>query len=70
MKTIKRFVLRGLYRYYDRLRASVGESFEIASLNGDHDGMEYCDRLYTKYFAKSEKYYAKLKELNAQKEGA
>lgn len=70
MKTIKRFVFSVLYRYYDWQRASVGESFEIASLNGDHAGMVCCDRLYAKYLARAEKYYSKIKEIENHKKGA
>lgn len=70
MKNVKRFIYRMLYRYYDWQRASVSESFEMASLEGDHNAMVYCDKLYAKYFEKSEKYYAKLKELDYQTEEA
>lgn len=70
MKNVKRFIYRMLYRYYDWHRANVGEAFEMASLEGDHDAMVYWDKLYAKYFEKSEKYYEKLKELDCRKEEA
>ena len=70
MKNVKRFIYRMLYRCYLWQSANVGEAFEMASLEGDHDAMVYWEKLYAKYFEKSEKYYEKLKELDCRKEGA
>lgn len=64
MKRIKRFIYRTLYRHWSWRRAWAGESFEIASLDGDHASMVYWDKRYAKCFAKSDKYYYRLRELN------
>lgn len=68
MKTIKRFIYKKLvYYYYDRM-CSLKESFDLAHMEGDHRGMEYCDKRFAKCLEKEEKYSKKLEALWYSKE--
>lgn len=63
MKNVKRFIYEKLVNFYGARIGSCIESFKMASLEGDHRGCEYCDKLIAKYLAKQEAYEKKLEAL-------
>lgn len=70
MKNIKLFVYGLLCDYHDWMCDQYNIWIEDADAAGDHKGMVKCCELYSKHYAKCEKYYAKMKEIRDQKEGA
>lgn len=70
MKNIKLFVYGLLRTHHAWMCAQYNTWIEDADMIGDHKEMAYCSRQYGKHYAKCEKYYAKVKEIRDQKEGA
>lgn len=70
MKNIKLFVYGLLYAHHDNMCSQYNAWIEDADAAGDHKGKVECCELYDKHLAKCEKYYAKMKEIEDQKEGA
>lgn len=63
MKHIKRTIYKMLAGHFRSRVGSFVDSFEMAYLEGDHRGMEYCDRHIAKYLEKEKKYVKKLEAL-------